>query len=424
MNAPPLADNTVKRSGEVFHPVKVSDNGRYFIDQGGRPIFWLGSTQWSLFSGYNIDEARTILERSKANGFAFLQVGLPGATNVYGEGPFSKLQPLTPNDAYFEHVDSVVQMAQENNVAISMTIFHQHHTKHITLQNARRWAKWVAERYQHFPNIVWSTTPKATPEFVPILRELAAGLRNGDGGRHLITFKPDPAPYSSSFIHGEEWLDFNSIQTWKGVGLIYPMVTNDYRLKSAKPVLMAEGAYEDGTEYGFEITPLWIRRQAYYSILAGGHHTYGHNDSWRNLPTWKEALDAPGAAQMGILKKIFLNRKEWWNLVPDQTIFAGGGSNSGTILNLAARHKDGAWVMAYIGGTSRYQRIMSYLGRSVSVSIHMDKVTAGTGVDAAWIDPRTGRSVSAGRYPKTGVQTFSKPDGWEDALLILEPSNE
>jgi len=22
--------------------------------------------------------------------------------------------------------------------------------------------------------------------------------------------------------------------------------------------------------------------------------TYGHNDSWRILPTWKEALDAPG----------------------------------------------------------------------------------------------------------------------------------
>ena len=73
-------------------------------------------------------------------------------------------------------------------------------------------------------------TPEAKPEFVPILRELAAGLREGDGGSHLITFKPDPAPYSSSFIHGEHWLDFDSMQTWKSVELIYPMVTKDYNL--------------------------------------------------------------------------------------------------------------------------------------------------------------------------------------------------
>ena len=83
------------------------------------------------------------------------------------------------------------------------------------------------------------------------------------------------------------------MQTWKSVELIYPMVSKDYHLKPVKPVLMAEGAYEHGSEYGFDVTPLWIRRQAYYSYLLGGHHTYGHNDSWRVLPTWKHALDAP-----------------------------------------------------------------------------------------------------------------------------------
>ncbi|MEO8427123.1 MAG: DUF4038 domain-containing protein [Verrucomicrobiota bacterium] len=72
--------------------------------------------------------------------------------------------------------------------------------------------------------------------------------------------------------------------------------------KPTKPIRMAEGAYERGSEYEFEVTPLWIRRQAYYWYLAGAHHAYGHNDSWRVLPTWKEALDAPGATQLGILK--------------------------------------------------------------------------------------------------------------------------
>jgi len=414
----------ITRPGKVAHPVKVSENGRYFVDQRGNPVFWLGTTQWPLFVGYSLDEARTIIEKTKAKGFAFVQAGLVAdRSNVYGEWPFTEYNPLTPNEAYFKHVDSVIQIARENNVAISITLFHQKLNKYITVQNARGWAKWVARRYKNVPNIVWSTTPEARQKFVPILKELAAGLREGDGGRHLITSKPDPSPYSSSFVHGEKWLDFNSIQTWSRVDLIYPMVTNDYNLEPTKPVLMAEGAYERGSEYGFDITPLWIRRQAYYSYMAGGHHTYGHNDSWRILPTWKEALDAPGATQLGILKKNFLDRKEWWHLVPDQAIFAAGGSHSGTILNLAARHKNGEWIVAYLGGASTYQWITRYLGNNASVSINMDKITGGTRVIAAWIDPRTGRAVAAGNYPNSGVQTFSIPDGWEDALLILEASD-
>ena len=158
-----------------------------------------------------------------------------------------------------------MKIAQENNFNISMTLYHQRYRKAITLEKARAWAKWLATRYKDVPTIVWSMTPEARPEFVPILRELAAGLHEGDGGAHLITFKPDPRPYSSSFIHGEPWLDFNSMQTWKSVELIYPFITKDYNLKPVKPVLMAEGAYEHGSEYGFDVTPLWIRRQAYYS---------------------------------------------------------------------------------------------------------------------------------------------------------------
>jgi hypothetical protein len=399
-------------ASEPVFPVKVSENKRYFIDQKGKPVFWLGTTQWQIFREYTIEEVRTTLEKIKNKGFIFIQAMLMGVgdgtkPNVYGQKPWINNNPLTPNEAYFKNVDAVVQAARDKNLIISMTLYHQRYRKYITQKNARAWTKWLARRYKNVPNIVWSMTPEARDEFVPILRELAAGLREGDGGAHIITFKPDPAPYSSSFIHDENWLDFNSMQTWNGVKLIYPMVTKDYNLKPVKPVLMAEGAYEAGSEYGFEVTPLWIRRQAYYSYLAGAHHTYGHNDSWRVLPTWKKALDAPGAIQMGVLKKIFLALPEWWYLVPDQSIFASGGKTSGRVLNLAARHKDGKWIMVY-------------LGSKTSFSVNMNKITAGKKVKAFWIDPKTGDSVSIGRFSNAGVQTFSTPDGWEDALLIAE----
>jgi len=399
-------------AAEPVYPVKVSANGRYLVDQQDNPVFWLGTTQWQIFREYTLEEARLILDKSKDKGFVFIQAMLMGVgdgtkTNVYGHRPWIDNNPLTPNEAYFQNVDAVIQAARERHLVFSVTLYHQRYRKYITAENARSWAKWLAQRYRAMPNIVWSMTPEAKQEFVPVLRELAAGLPEGDGGAHLITFKPDPAPFSSSFIHGETWLDFDSMQTWKSVELIYPMVTKDYNLKPVKPVLMAEGAYEAGSEYGFDVTPLWIRRQAYYSHLAGAHHTYGHNDSWRVLPTWKQALDAPGAVQLGILKKVFLDRKEWWNLVPDQTIFASGGNTNGTVLNLAARHQDGKWVMVY-------------LGSQASFSVNLEKIKAAGTVKAFWIDPRSGNTVSIGSFPPTGVKAFSTPDGWEDALLILE----
>jgi len=394
-----------------MYPVKVSENGRYFVDQKGNPVFWLGTTQWQLFREYTLAEAEEILEKTERRGFAFAQVMLMGVgdgtqPNVYGEPPWIDNNPLTPNEAYFRNVDAVVRIACDEGVTISMTVFHQRYRAHITVENARAWAKWVAQRYREAPTIVWSMTPEAKQEFVPILRELAAGLREGDGGRHLVTLKPDPAPYSSSFVHEEEWLDFNTMQTWNSVELIHPMVTKDYHLKPVKPVLMGEGAYEQGSEYGFDVTPLWIRRQAYYSYLAGAHHTYGHNDSWRVLPTWREALDAPGATQLSLLKTIFLARKEWWHLVPDQDLLASGGETQGQVLNLAARHKDALWAMIYCGGGASFTVDMSRL--------------AGDQVEAVWVDPRSAESVAVGRLAKRGAASFSTPSGWEDALLILE----
>jgi hypothetical protein len=127
------------------------------------------------------------------------------------------------------------------------------------------------------------------------------------------------------------------------------------------------------------------------------------------LPTWKQALDAPGATQLGILKQVFEQRKEWWNLVPDQDIFASGGNSSGHVLNLAARHKDGRWIIAYLGDKTDF-------------SIKLDKLAPGRQISAFWVDPRTGRRELIGALQPTGAPKFSTPEGWEDALLVLEAS--
>jgi hypothetical protein len=393
------------------YPVRVSANGRYIVDQDDRAVFWLGTTQWELFRGFSLEDAVTIIEGSHAAGFTFIQTKLLGGgdgtrANVYGEKPYLGGDPLTPNEAYFRNVDAVLAAAREKNTIISFSIYHQSYRATITLEKARRWARWFAARYADAPNLIWNMTPVASEEFIPVIRELASGIVEVDGHRHPITFKPDPSPFGSSFMHGEEWLGFNSIQTWKDVNLIYPMVTHDYNLTPAKPVCMAEGAYEEGSEYGFPVTPLWVRRQAYYSYLAGGSHGYGHNDSWRILPTWRRALSAPGALQMGVLRRIFEARREWWLLVPDQAVLARGGKTDGELLCLAARHEAGEWVMVYCA-------------EPATCAVNMDRLRS-PAVKATWIDPRTGEASSIGTMDKRGTREFTTPAGWEDALLVLE----
>jgi hypothetical protein len=396
----------------IAFPIKVAEGKHTFADAKGRPFFWLGTTQWELFRGYELEDARIILAKTRENGFTVVQVKLLGQgdgnrANVYGHKPLLNGDALTPNEEYFKNVDAVVKAARDNNLVILMTIFHQSWRNNIPVDKARAWAKWLATRYVAAPNVIWSTTPEAKQESVPILREIAAGLREGDPLHRPISFKPDPAPApSSSFINEEPWLDFNAMQVWKWLDKIYPMLTADYALKPVKPTVMAEGAYEAGEEYGFAVTPLWVRRQAYYSYLAGGHHTYGHNDSWRIRPTWKQALDAPGARQMGLLRKILEARSEWWLLVPDQSVFASGGRTEGDVLHLAARHQDGKWALLY-------------LADKASFSVNLSNITAAK-VNVSWLDPRTGAAVPLKQETNTGTKTFSTPDGWEDALLLLE----
>jgi hypothetical protein len=403
---------TIEESIPPSGPIQVSANGRYFVDREGKPFFWLGDTQWELFRRFTLEEARTILEKRQKQGFTVFQIMLIGVgegtqENLQGESCWIGGDPATPNEAFFQYADAVIEIARQVGMVLAVGIFHQWQRERLTTANARTYAHWVAERYRDAPHLLWSMYPAAIPESIPVLRELAAGLREGDGGRHLITVHPDPSPASSSFIHTEAWLDFNSIQTWREVEKIAPMVTHDYSLEPVKPVVMAEGAYEAGTEYSFDVTPLWVRRQAYYSQLCGSYHSYGHNDLWRVLPTWPQALDADGAVQMGVLKQVFLEREEWWNLEPDSTLLLEGGNTEGQLLTLAARHAEGKWLLVY-------------LGAKASCIVDMTKIAGAERATAFWCDPRNGGSIPLGDFPTDRVERFTTPEGWEDALLIIE----
>jgi hypothetical protein len=391
--------------------VRVGPNGRCFVDGQGAPFFWLGDTQWELFRTRPPEDAEAILQRRKEQGFTAVQVMITGVgdgsrPNAAGETPWVGHDPARPNEAYFRNVDRVVEAARRLGIVLVPGVYHQVQRAVITAANARQYARWVARRYADAPNVVWSMYPEAKPEFVPVAREVAAGLQEGDGGAHLITVHPDPSPTSSSFIHDEAWLAFNSIQPWQGYELLYPMVDADYRRTPPKPVVMAEGGYE-GLHYTRVHTPLLIRKQAYWSYLAGGHHTYGHADSHLAPPgAWRQWIGSLGARHMGVCRKVLTSLRQWWALIPDQSLLVGG-AGSGMTLNVAARSPEGQWALVY-------------LSSNTTVSVSVERAVEGGPFAAHWVDPTTGEKTRIGAVVSKGPIAFSTPGGWEDALLLFE----
>ena len=404
-------DNLSQAAG----PLRVSANGRYFVDHTGQPFFWLGDTQWQLLRDFSLPDVELILANRQAKGFNVIQVMVTGVgdgtrPNLEGQPPWLHNDPATPNEAYFERADRIVELAQRYGQTLMLYLSHNTQHRYVTTANARTYARRVAQRYRHAPNVMWAfVTEVPIADHLPIIRELAYGVQEGDGGAHLITYHPDPVhpALSSGEIHTEPWLAFNTIQTWAYFEGIWGMVMRDYGRPPAKPVVMAEGAYEDenSDEYRFVITPLLARQQAYWSYLAGGFHSYGHTNNWKVAPEWKASLDAPGAFQMSLLKRLFTTR-DWWNLVPDQSLIADQPI-PGSILNTAARSVNGDWAIVY-------------LSRPATVSIRLDKLKHLKSARAYWVDPRNGDQIRAIDLHGQSTPVFSTPQGWEDATLIIE----
>ncbi len=383
--------------------LRISPNGRYFVDEANEPAFWLGDTQWQLFRDFTVEDAAAVLERRKAQGFSAVQIMITGEgdgtkPNLDGETPWVGNDPATPNDAYFRVADAVVEAAGRIGMVLVLGVYHKTQLETFPIEKARAYARWVAERWPDAPHVIWTVYPEASHRYVPILRELVAGLKEGEDQPHLITIHCDPSPASSSFLHEEDWLDFNMIQTWHDLPFNVPMVRADYSREPAKPVVMAEGGYEAAPHTGPPLTPLNCRKQAWWSYLSGGHHSYGHHGNWTAPATWRDWIDSPGALQMGVCRQVLESLPQWWSLVPDQSLIVFG-EGEGELQSVSARSASGDWAVVYLARRCR---------------LVLD--AAFSALRAQWVDPTTGERTTA----RPHGQSVKTPDGWDDALLLLE----
>ncbi|MCC7206045.1 MAG: DUF4038 domain-containing protein [Anaerolineae bacterium] len=425
---------TGENAAAAVFPQAISADRRGFADRQGRPFFWLGDTAWPLFTQVTRAEAEAYLADRAQKGFTVIQgviawfggdrpdpSGL--SPNEYGHYPWLDGDPARPNPDFFAHVDALLDIAEAHGLTLAILPTWGNFvtdTQILNADNARVYGRWLAERYRARPNLVWINGGDCLPHgYEAVFDALAGGLREGDGGAHLITYHPCALHSAAQYFSDRDWLDFSMIQTWTDWHKTYDSLISDGLTGPARPIVLGEGAYEDGPEYARgPITPLVVRRQAWWTFAAGGYFTYGQNQMWRAQPGWTSTFDTPGARQMGIFRQIAA-ALPWWDRLPDQTLIEEG-IGGGETLNAAVRGSDGRWALVYL--SSRCHAL-----------IRLERL-ASEFVRAVWANPATGQRLDAGThraFTLPGVRQvrqscfawFRTPDFWEDAVLILHAAD-
>jgi len=417
--------------------VKVSDNRRFLVYDDGSPFFYLGDTAWELFHRLTLSEAERYLQDRATKGFTVIQAvalaeidGLH-TPNMHGDLPLIDDNPTQPNEAYFAHIDAVIEIAASLGLYIGMlpTWGDKWNKKWgvgpeiFTPENARSYGIFLGRRYADQP-IIWilgGDRPIESEDHRAIIRAMAEGLREGDGGRHLMTFHTWGPHASSEYVHDEVWLDFHTCQSGhKRNRENWRFIEADYARVPTRPCMDAEPGYEDAQDDilnldGGYLDDYEVRKSLYWALFAGAHgHTYGCWPIWSmwrlGLPPmlarrpWYEALQLPGADQVRHARALLLSRP-FLKRIPDQSLIVSD-VGSGTHHVRATRDAEGSYALIYVPS-----------GKPIELDITR---LAGERLASYWYDPRTGVARLIGVIQKQDRLSFTPPAGGPDWVLVLD----
>ncbi len=444
---------------ELLPRLRVRARNPHLLEtEDGQPFFLLGDTAWELFHRLTREECAFYFDNRAAKGFnlicavALAEFDGLRVRNAEGEIPFHDLDPRRPNEAYFAGMDARIAMAAERGLYVGLLptwgdkltapwgdgprIFHAD-----APETARDYGRYLGDRYKDATNLLWilgGDRPAAlagispdwkhpweagfTPEtdWRPVWSAMAAGISEGTGGKALFTYHPQGGPLSTSpLLHHEPWLAINMMQSGHGSGHDVPVwdwIERDYHLTPIKPTLDAEPNYEDHPVNPWPVfdpangyfDACDVRKQCYRSVFAGGCGVvYGHHAVWQFYDEkrekinhadrhWQEALDRPGAFQVGYLRQLIESRSALGERIPGAGLLIAGAGTGGTQV-VAAQGTKGEYALVYIPTAGQ------------TVTVRMDGL-AGPSVRAAWYDPRTGQeSALIGAFPASGNREFTTP---------------
>jgi hypothetical protein len=403
----------------------ISEDGLRIQKADGSDWYWLGDTAWGLFQELNQEDADLYLSTRAAQGFSVIQAVVVmgwnrgwNDDNAYGERPFHNGNEDTPNEAFWQHADWLINKAEEHGLYVAiLPAWGSFWTGKFSDNSAKRYATWIANRYKDQENVIWVNGGDTRPSKNQTRWNVIGNALNETDPNHLITFHQSP---QSTHLHSQAWLDFDMFQSGHGSRdrRTDEMVAKFWALTPKKPVLDGEQCYEDhhiGWKAKNDTFRLYdVRQVAYWSVFAGGTGvTYGHVHVWDfyhggnkedGYEDWKVQMLDDGAVYMGILHQLMMSRPHAGR-EPAQHLF---NSNPRGSLKQRATHGDG-YVMAY---TSK--------GQKINIQMPFAQNTCW------WFNPRDGVATLIGTFAQ-GSKDFDCPGGTgrdHDWVLVIDDANK
>ncbi len=403
-------------------PLRVSENRRYLVDQRGRPFLVHGESSWEIVWNLTRSEVAEYFAKRAEQGFNATLFNIlpdssdPHTKNRAGVDPFRIPTDFqTTNAAYFDYVEWVVAEAGRRGLAAFIfPCYLGYSTSWIDElyangeARAADYGRFLAGRFGKHPNVVWVMGGDRDPEYA--MKEHAALARaiHAHDPEHLMTFHGREHS-SATLFHNEDWLGFNSTYNYAET---YTQTHEDWQRQPVKPTLLIESGYEresNDHRYG---TPQRLRRQAYWTLLAGScGHFYG-TAFWNEKPGWRESLDWIGAGQMMHVRRLF-DALPWPALSPGaekQAIIEGQGdygSKEDYVIGAA---------------TADWKTAVFYLPIARRLKVCMTRFPAP--VWCRWFNPVSGAHADVAAHPLSNEadQWFTPParDCDSDWVLLLQ----
>ena len=335
------------------YPLKKSANGRYVVDSKGAPFLVAGDAPQALMVKLTEADADLYFSNRVAHGFNAVWINLlcrPGTGGRKDGATYDGVPPFTtpddlsaPNETYFARCDRMLSLAQNHGLlAILDPVETIDHLKVLVAngpEKCRAFGRYLGQRYRRFANLLWMSGNDfqgwRDPKNDEAALAVAKGIRDTDPD-HLQTVELNYEVSGS--LDDPKWEPVISISCAYTYYPTYAQVLKEYNRPNFLPVIMIESDYE----FEQRATPVVLRREEYWSILAGAAgQVYGSGPIWPFADHWKSALDSTGAVQMAWVKALFEPRP-WFDLVPDQQhklVVAGYGTFDG------ASHEGNHYVM-------------------------------------------------------------------------------
>ena len=418
---------TIFASQSFSQLLSVHPSHRYLVTQDGTPFFLVGDAGWSLIAELHDADADYYFQSRHAMGFNTVIVNLlehlfsdNAPNNIYNQPPFTGTLFTTPNNAYFQHVDYILNSAASQGIVVLLDPLYLGYGCGnegwcAELDNAdaaamTTWGQYIGQRYASFDNIVWLIGGDTNPGTNEKLRlhALINGIKQYVT-RHLFTTHVDNStpPLVAWSVADTSWLKINNTYISGGVSQIYTAAVTEYKRTPVLPFFLIESSYENE----HSMTQQGLRAESYWTVLSGGMgHVFGncpiwHFDGapgWCNPSGWKGQLSGQGSWNMKYFHDLFTSRR-WYNLVPDlnhKVITAGYSSNLNYVT--AAYCSDSSSIIAYLPSSGTVTVNMSYVG--------------GDSAAVWWFSHSTGVCTRAGDYDHES-RSLSPPSGSGDWVL-------